>query len=152
MSDLLIENSCVRPWLDKFRSSFLCKISAEQSRVRRQTGSCMESTVRESWLLREAYTLSVSSNKRTRASPWQSYVSLPWVNKRLWVLLLSSQSSTKITEFVGCSSRFANFAASYSTEFGPSGLRFEARACLLLPQCFEEVFDTITFIRVIRPA
>jgi hypothetical protein len=26
---------------------------AEQSKVRRQTGSCMESTVRESWLVRE---------------------------------------------------------------------------------------------------
>jgi hypothetical protein len=31
-------------------------------------------------------------------------------------------------------------------------LRFEARACLWLPQCFEEAFDTITFVRVISPA
>jgi len=75
----------------KFRSSFLRKISAEHSKVRRQTWSFMESTVRESWLIREADASSVSSNKRTRALPCQSHLSLPRVNKRLCVLLLSSQ-------------------------------------------------------------
>jgi hypothetical protein len=48
----------------KFRSSFLWKISAEQSKVRRQTGSFMVSTVREFWLVRETDASSVSSNVR----------------------------------------------------------------------------------------
>ena len=151
MSGLLVENSCVRPWVDKFRSSFLCKISAEQSKVRRQTGSCMESTVRESWLVRETDSSSVSSDKRARALPCQppKFVMSQQTVVRVALIFAKLSENYRIFRLF---LEIRQFRCIVQHWLWSLSLRFEARACLWLPQCFEEIFGTITFVRVTSPA